>query len=112
MKKFFYWLPRVLAILFILFISIFAFDVFEQPKWFLALFMHLIPSFLLVFATIIAWKHERIGGFIFLAFGVLLLIFTNFKSMIVCIPAFIIGVLFLCEDRLMRIQLKNGQNKR
>ena len=95
MKKIFYWLPRVLAILFIAFISIFALDVFSEPQWFLALIMHLIPSFILIILTIIAWKHERLGGFIFMAIGFLMLISSHFESLVISIPAVIIGVLFL-----------------
>ena len=94
-KNLLYWLPRILAILFIAFISSFALDVFAQPQWFLALLMHLIPSFILIFLTIVAWKNERLGGFIFFIAGFLLLISSRFESLIISIPAIVIGVLFL-----------------
>jgi hypothetical protein len=89
------WLPRSLSILFIAFISVFALDVFGQPQWFLALLMHLIPSFILVILTVIAWKNSRLGGFIFIAVGILLLIFSRFEALIVSIPTIILGGLFL-----------------
>lgn len=95
MKKFLYWLPRVLAILFIGFISLFALDVFTEPQWFLALIMHLIPSFVLIIATAIAWKHEFVGGWLFLGAGGILLYLSGFESWIVSSPAFLIGGLFL-----------------
>ncbi len=97
MKKITYWLPRVLSILFIAFISVFALDVFSEPNWPLALFMHLIPSYFLVAITIVAWKHEMLGGFLFLIAGFALLIFTHFEALIIGIPAFVIGVLFLSK---------------
>ncbi len=95
MKTTLYWLPRIVSILFILFISAFALDVFSEPNWPLALFMHLIPSFFLIAITIVAWKNELLGGFLFLLIGFALLIFTHFEALIIGIPAFVIGALFL-----------------
>jgi hypothetical protein len=92
-RKILYWLPRVLAIFFIAFISIFALDVFEQPQWFLALLIHLIPSYILSLITFVAWKHERAGGFLFLLAG--LAMFMFFHSIYIAIPALVIGLLFL-----------------
>ena len=93
----FYWLPRLLAISLTIFISMFALDVFENQQWFLALIMHLIPSFILIFLTIIAWKHERLGGCLFIVFGILTLIFFHFQSLIISIPIIITGILFLIQ---------------
>ncbi|MFA5062400.1 MAG: hypothetical protein WC526_04615 [Patescibacteria group bacterium] len=102
MKKFLYWLPRILSILLIIFISLFALDVFEEPQWFLPLLIHLIPSFILIILTIIAWKHEKFGGFAFIVAGLLMLVFTNFKSLIISIPIVIIGALFLSRKYLFK----------
>lgn len=95
MKKVFYLLPRFLSILYIAFISMFALDVISEPQWFIALLMHLIPSFFLIILTIIAWKNEVFGGILFLLTGISLLILTHFEALIIAIPAFIIGSLFL-----------------
>lgn len=95
MKKLYYWLPRALAILYIIFISLFALDVFGEPQWFLALLIHLIPSFIFVILTIVAWKYEKIGGCLFLLAGLLMFVFTNFESMIISVPIIIIGALFI-----------------
>lgn len=95
-KRILYWLPRVLAIIFIMFISVFAFDVFGEPQWFLALLMHLIPSFIITLLTVIAWKHGIVGGWLFLATGLVMAMF--FHSMIIATPAIVIGVLFLMEN--------------
>ncbi len=102
MKNIGYWLPRTLAILFIAFISMFALDVFSEPQWFLALLIHSIPSYILIIVTIVAWKHEQAGGFLFLIAGLALLIFTHFEALIIGIPAFVIGALFLITKRLFK----------
>lgn len=76
--KVLYWTPRIICILAILFISLFALDSFEQGRtlWqnLLAFLIHLIPSFVLLVMLIIAWKWERAGGFIFLITGCVLVI--------------------------------------
>ena len=71
--RLFHWLPRIFCILAILFISLFAADAFapgltiwQQLGNFL---MHLIPSFILLFLLIVAWKWELIGGIIFTIIG-------------------------------------------
>jgi hypothetical protein len=78
----------------------FALDVLNEPQWLLALLIHLIPSCFLVAITIVAWKHEMPGGLLFLIAGSALLIFTRFQAVIIGIPAFIIGLLFLTAKRL------------
>ncbi len=95
-KKILYWLPRVLAITFILFISVFALDVFGEPQWVVPLLMHLIPSFILAMLTIVSWKHQKVGGTLFLIAGLIMVGF--YHSLIVACPAFIIGVLFLIQQ--------------
>ncbi|HLK55734.1 MAG TPA: hypothetical protein VKU00_04180 [Chthonomonadaceae bacterium] len=69
------WSPRVVAILVVLFLSLFALDVFEEKRslaeWLLALFIHLIPSLLLLAAVILAWRREWIGGVVFVSLAAL-----------------------------------------
>lgn len=95
MNKFVYWVPRVASILFIIFISLFALDAFQEKAWALALFIHLIPSFILIFLTTIAWKHEQWGGYMFIFIGFLLLILSRFEPLAISIPLIIIGILFV-----------------
>lgn len=97
-NTFLYLLPRVSAILFILFVSIFALDVFADPKWLIGLIIHLIPSFVLTVLTILAWKSEKAGGLAFILASILSLFF--FHSTIIFVPTFIIGVLFLLSYRV------------
>ncbi len=73
--KLLHWTPRIICILAILFVSIFALDAFgegmtlwQQIKAFL---MHLIPSFVLLIILIVAWKFELVGGIIFTLIGVI-----------------------------------------
>jgi len=100
MKKIIYWLPRFLAILLIVFMSIFALDVFGEAQWFVALIMHLIPSFVLIILTILAWKHELIGGILFLVIGLAMAIF--YHSFLIANPVFLIGVLFVGNGYLKK----------
>jgi len=68
-----HWAPRVLAIVAILFVSVFSLDAFSPgmalKDQILAWLMHMIPSFLLIVILVIAWKWENIGGIIFLSIG-------------------------------------------
>ena len=117
-SKLLYWLPRVLGILYVLFISIFALDVFGEGLGLwgtaLALFMHLIPSYILAAMLVIAWKFKKTGALIFLASGVVLLILylstmMNRNNGMVAAwalqlftPLFIIGLLFLYQPNLKK----------
>lgn len=112
--KLLYWLPRVLGILYIFFVSMFALDVFEENLGFwgttVALFMHLIPSFILTAMLVIAWKFKKTGALVFLAGGVILLIlYLSMRNgnnigivfawaLQLFTPLFIIGLLFLCQS--------------
>lgn len=68
MIKFFHWLPRILCILAILFVSMFALDSFEPglPLWkqIGGFLIHLIPVYILIVFLVVAWKWEQIGGMI------------------------------------------------
>ena len=71
--KILHWSPRIVGILAILFISVFALDAFEPGRtlWqqLAAFLIHLIPSFVLFLVLLIAWKREKLGGIIFLVLG-------------------------------------------
>jgi hypothetical protein len=68
-----HWTPRILCILAILFISMFAMDSFD-PKLTIwqqigGFLIHLIPTYVLIFLLFIAWRWELAGGIIFMAMG-------------------------------------------
>jgi hypothetical protein len=88
-------LPKILSVLLLLFVSVFALDVFNSPQWPLALLMHLLPSFVLLVLTIIAWKRPRVGGILFILVGLVTQILLFKNSLIIALPMAIIGVLFL-----------------
>jgi len=110
-KKFIYWTPRILSIIFICFLTIFSFDVFEMKLNFwqttVALFIHNLPSLLLAVIIWISWKREIVGGVAFILAGIAHLISSLMRntidpwyitlaiSLILDGPAFLIGILFL-----------------
>jgi hypothetical protein len=69
------WTPRILGIIFILFTSIFALDIFDMGLGFwgtiLGLFMHLlVPTFALAIVLVLAWRWEWVGVLGFGAWGI------------------------------------------
>lgn len=74
-KRALFWTPRALSIVFIAFLSLFALDVFGEHlglwRTVLALTMHLIPSFVLVAALVLAWRWEWIGAALYAGAGLL-----------------------------------------
>ena len=78
-NKWLYWAPRILAISFAVFTTLFAVDVFWKGYGFwgtvLALLIHLIPTYLIIIATLVAWKWETIGGTII--WGIVILYFVT-----------------------------------
>ena len=72
--KVLHWTPRIICILAILFVSLFALDAFDSElstwKQISAFAIHLIPSFILLIFLVIAWKWEKIGGIIYIVLGI------------------------------------------
>lgn len=103
-KQLLYWLPRVLSILFALFISIFALDVFGEGYTFgetlVALFMHLVPTFIIVVTILIAWRWERVGAALFFALALTYFIMADGRWLILPIPLIIVSLLFLLSWRV------------
>ncbi len=74
MNKFLFWAPRIASLLFVGFLSVFAFDVFgEYQGWqtVLASFIHLIPSLALLVLVLVAWRYELAGAAAFLGLALL-----------------------------------------
>lgn len=111
--KIWYWLPRVLCLLAIAFVSLFALDAFSDELSFwqqiVAFLIHLIPTFILIILLILAWKKEWIGGILFMIIGIGLspwLFSHNYQMnhsvimslgiiMAITLPFAIVGALFL-----------------
>lgn len=116
--KLLHWTPRILCILAILFISLFALDAFEPGRTLgqqLAAFaMHLIPTMVLTVLLVIAWKWEMMGGIIFTTIGMVMSPFIyqhNFSMnqsvwisfsilMLITFPFIVVGALFITESIL------------
>lgn len=103
-KNILFWTPRILCILFSIFISLFAFDVFTSGytiwQTLLALIMHLIPAFLILCVLAFSWNREWIGGILFIALGIYYIAmawgkFDLAAYFIISGPLFLIGILFL-----------------
>lgn len=118
--KVFHWVPRIICILAILFVSMFALDAFTPgPTLWQQLgdfFMHLIPSFILLILLVVAWKWELVGGIIIMvtALGLTPFIFMmNYNRnhsigmslviiLIITFPFIIAGFLFIVSSCLKK----------
>jgi hypothetical protein len=103
-EKHLFWTPTVLGILFTVFVSIFALDVFGDGYGFwatiLALLMHLVPAMIVLTALVIAWRWEAVGGILPIALGVCYLAATwgHFNwHLVLSGPLFLVGGLFLAD---------------
>ena len=119
-RSFIHWTPRILCILAILFISIFALDAFDSDlpvtEQLLNFLIHMIPSFVLIGILILSWKWELIGGAIFVLIGLIMspLVYQHNYNMngsvimslgiiaIITVPFIIVGVLFLMDYRIKK----------
>lgn len=114
------WVARILCILAIAFISLFAVDVFTEGaslslgQKIVAFLMHMIPSFVLIIALIIAWKHELVGGILIALIGLTTAVFISTRRGMpfdrrslqtvatINVPFIIVGVLFIISYFLHR----------
>ena len=104
-------MPRILSIIFVLFLTILSGDVFEENLDFwqtvLGLLIHNIPALLLAVIVWISWKYEIVGGIAFILAGIVHMVFSIIRetidpwyitlaiSLVLDGPAFLIGILFL-----------------
>jgi hypothetical protein len=93
------WIPRIICILFIAAISLFACDAFGNDTGFwktlLALLVHLLPTFSMIFLLYLSWKRAWIGGIVFILAGIAFIFWKGVMYPVVFIPLFLVGVLFL-----------------
>jgi hypothetical protein len=104
-----HWTPRVLGILFAVFISLFALDVFEEGeplgRMLLGFAMHMIPTALVVIAVLVAWRWPAIGGLLFIALGVAYawMVYggeTAWAMVAISGPLLLVGLLFVVDHFL------------
>lgn len=109
----FIWVPRILMVLFIIFLTLFSFDVFEMEGsiWTKvgAFVIHSVPSLVLAVVLVIAWRRPLIGGILVLACVAAFAVLSRIRSgtdfavrQIIFNPVFIaptvIGILFMISS--------------
>jgi len=117
-RRFWHWLPRVLAVGFILFLALFALDVFTEDttlgEALVGLFIHLTPNWLLLIVLIVAWRWRVAGAALFGILGIGSLLFFNtlrepVTFLIITLPVFAIGALLLLDAWLDHQQPQQPQ---
>lgn len=98
-----FWAPRLLALLFALFISLFALDVFDEGLGLggtiLALSIHLLPTIAVLAVLVLAWRWEWVGAVAYFSLGILYLVvawgrFHWSAYATITGPLFLIGLMF------------------
>ena len=120
MKPFLHWAPRILSILFCLFIMMFSFDVFEWNVSFIDILigfiMHNLPVFAMGIVIFFAWQNNWVGGIGFLVISLFFFIMVNSNMnngsgvmspavFIISLPALIISILYFVDEYIKRLEL-------
>jgi hypothetical protein len=97
--------------LFILFVALFSLDVFNRNsnllQIFLALFMHLVPVWILLVTLMLAWRWPLTGSITYLLIGITyLLVFHPNVFAILYVPVFALSLLFFVNWHLDRTSAK------
>jgi len=121
------WSPRILCIMAILFVSLFALDSFDPRLSLLQqigeFLIHLIPSFVLLACLIVAWKWELIGGIILASIGIgfspfiYQLNYNRIHDVGMCLvillmitfPFIVVGALFIMSHIMKKKNLQNAE---
>lgn len=110
-----FWTPRILCILFALFLSLFALDVFDADHGFWeaipAFLIHLIPVYIVLIVLAVSWRWEWVGAIVFPALAVFYLVSTWGRFhwsayAVISGPLLLLGVLFLL-NWIYRAQLRS-----
>lgn len=113
-RRVLFWTPRVLCILFAMFLSLFALDVFGEGGGFWetagALIVHLVPVYIVVIVLVVAWRWEWVGAILFNALALLYVVtmwgrFSLATYLCISGPLVSVGVLFLF-NWIYRAQLR------
>lgn len=105
------WFPRILAILFALFLSIFSLDTLSEPgeTWakMAGFLIHLIPAALVSLCLILAWRRPALGGAAFLLLGMASIFScSSWRSpdafLMITLPLLLSGILFIIQALLNR----------
>ena len=96
-----FWTPRVFGVLFCLFISLFALDVFGEAEGFgavlVAFIIHLVPTYIVVIALVIAWKRELVGAIVFACLSIGFMFMSRGSGWVIAAPLMLLSVLFFVD---------------
>ena len=110
------WTPRILTILYAMFISIFAADVFEETLTFwqtvLALFIHLIPTWIVLITLALSWRWPWVGTVVFTTLALLYLWVGLRRDFQLSLFLLIAGPLILAAGLFLADWLKGRQKRR
>lgn len=112
------WLPRILSIVFILFLTLFSFDVFgtDAPLYqeIFGFFIHTLPSIALLIILILGWKKPFYTGVLYLILAIFFTVFfktyqSTYSFILLSLLPAIIGVLFIVYKKNKRKMDKNKE---
>ncbi len=104
-------IPRLIAIAFILFLTLFSLDVFTEGgsifKELVGFIIHSLPSLLMIAVLAFNWRNPHRCGLMFLAIGALFTLrFGTFRRLdtfvLISVPPLLVGGLFLLADKLQK----------
>lgn len=104
-REFLRWSPRVIAIVYAVFISLFSLDAWGTGAGFweelAAFIVHLMPTYFVLAALVIAWHRPRVGGVLFIilatVFGVVFGRGEPATLLLMALAPTAIGLLLLCD---------------
>ena len=103
-KRLLFWTPRIVCILFALFLSLFSLDVFSEGLGFkdmlIAVVMHQLPAVIMIVVLAVAWRWEWVGAMLYAAAGLLYAVWAVARghplwTLPIAGPIFLLAVLFL-----------------
>ncbi|MFA5086861.1 MAG: hypothetical protein WC470_00995 [Candidatus Paceibacterota bacterium] len=96
-----YYLARILSVLIVVFFAVFILEGLSPEFGVMDSLSHLIPTLVVLLISAIAWKWAKIGGWLFILFGIYCLLFfkMDLSSAVIGGVPVITGILFLLEGK-------------
>jgi len=102
------WVPRIITIVFILFLCVFSLDVFNanisDAEVFYGLLMHNIYPFIIAVILVFSWKKEKMGGVLLAIAGLVSMFFYNTYQgldtfLLISFPPILAGLFFIYNNK-------------
>ena len=89
------WIPRILIILYTIFISLFALD----TDFGIGLLVHLLPTIILLTILILTWKMPKLAGILFILSGIgTVIVWNTYRDLVLffifSVSLVLFGILF------------------